>query len=120
MGGGEKTTRILVAYQPCQPHCKTGSNTVWDQHLQYFEAGGNTKSLILNFHDDLVSLLTKWKNTGDEIVIMGHFNEDKPIGATPQRRFFGGEGGAWYEKGVTLRRLWISKKKEILCKLTVL
>jgi hypothetical protein len=48
------------------------------------------------------------------------FNLYKPIGATPQRHFFGGEKGAWYEKGVTLRRLRISKKKEILRKLTVL
>ncbi len=45
---------------------------------------------------------------------------DKPIGATPQRHFLGGEGGAWYEKGVTLRGLRISKKKEILRKPTVL
>jgi hypothetical protein len=45
---------------------------------------------------------------------------NKLIGATPQRHFFGGEGGAWYEKGVTLRGLRISEKKEILCKLTVL
>ena len=43
----------------------------------------------------------------------------KPIGATPQRHFFRGEGGAWYEKGVTLRGLRISEKKEILSKLTV-
>jgi hypothetical protein len=34
--------------------------------------------------------------------------------------FFGGEGGAWYEKGVTLRGLRSSEKKEILRKLTVL
>ncbi len=44
----------------------------------------------------------------------------KPIGATPQRHFFGEEGGAWYDKGVTLRGLRISEKKEILRKLTVL
>ncbi len=44
----------------------------------------------------------------------------KPIGATPQRHFYGGEGDAWYEKGVTLCGLRISKKKEILRKLTVL
>ncbi len=44
----------------------------------------------------------------------------KPIGATLQRHFFGGEGGAWYEKGVTLRGQQISEKKEILRKLTVL
>jgi hypothetical protein len=48
------------------------------------------------------------------------FFYDKPIGAMPQRQFFGGEGGAWYDKGVTLRGLQISEKKEILRKLTVL
>jgi hypothetical protein len=48
------------------------------------------------------------------------YSIDKLIGAMPQRHFFGGEGGVWYEKGVPLRGLRISKKKEILCKLTVL
>ncbi len=76
MGGGGKTTCVLVAYQPCQPHRNTGNDTVWDEHLQYFEARGNTKSPILNFHDDLIGLLTKWKNAADEIVIMANFNED--------------------------------------------
>jgi hypothetical protein len=47
-------------------------------------------------------------------------SENKPIGATPQRHFLGGEGGVWYEKGVMPHGLWISKKKEILRKLTVL
>jgi hypothetical protein len=45
---------------------------------------------------------------------------NKLIEAMPQRHFFGGEGSAWYEKGVTLRGLRISEKKEILRKLTVL
>ncbi len=31
----------------------------------------------------------------------------------------GGNGVFWQKKGVTLRRLWISEKKEILRKLTV-
>ncbi len=65
-----------MAYRPCQPHRNTGSNTIWDQHLRYFEAWGNTKSPIQNFHDDLVFLLTKWKHAGDEIVIMGDLNKD--------------------------------------------
>jgi hypothetical protein len=41
-----------------------------------YNTRGNTKSPILNFHYDLVGLLTKWKNARDEIVIMGDFNED--------------------------------------------
>ena len=34
--------------------------------------------------------------------------------------FWGGEGGVWAKKGVTLRGLQISEKKEILRKPTVL
>ncbi len=37
--------------------------------------------LIQNFQDDLVSQLTKWKQTGNEIVIMGDFNKDVYNGA---------------------------------------
>jgi hypothetical protein len=76
MGGGGNTTCILVAYQPCQPLCNTGSDTVWEQHRCYFKAQGNTKSLMMNFQDDLVALLTEWKIAGNEIVLMGDFNED--------------------------------------------
>jgi hypothetical protein len=39
-----------------------------------YNTRGNTKSPILNFHDDLVGLLTEWKNPRDELVIMGDFN----------------------------------------------
>ncbi len=46
---------------------------------------------------------------------------NKPIGAAPRWHFFGGgEGGVWAKKGVTLRGLRISEKKEILRKPTVL
>ena len=44
----------------------------------------------------------------------------KPIGAAPRVHFFGGGGGGvWAKKAVTLRGLWISEKKEILCKPTL-
>ncbi len=76
MGGDGKATRVLVAYRLCQPHRNTGSDTIWDQHLHFFEAQGNTKSPIQNICDDLVFLLTKWKHAGNEIVIMGDFKED--------------------------------------------
>ncbi len=39
--GGGKSTRIVVAYQPCNPRRRgTRDKTIWDQHLQYFEARG--------------------------------------------------------------------------------
>ena len=45
----------------------------------------------------------------------------KPIGAAPQGHFFvGGGGDVWAKKVVTLCRLRISEKKEILRKPTVL
>jgi len=45
----------------------------------------------------------------------------KPIGAAPRGHFFvGGGGGVWAKKFVTLPRLRISEKKEILRKPTVL
>jgi hypothetical protein len=46
----------------------------------------------------------------------------KPIGAAPRGQFFWGRGewAFWYKKGVTLRGLRISEKKEILRKLILL
>jgi hypothetical protein len=53
--------------------------------------------------------------------VFASFKQNKPIGASPlgQFLFFGGEGGVWAKKVVTLRGLRISEKKEILRKLTV-
>ncbi len=41
----------------------------------------------------------------------------KPIGAAPWGQFLGGGSGRLVYKGVKLRGLWISEKKEILRKL---
>jgi hypothetical protein len=50
-----------------------------------------------------------------------NFYLNKPIGAAPRWHFFwGGEVGVWAKKGVMLRGLRISEKKEILRKPTVL
>ena len=49
------------------------------------------------------------------------FTNNKPRGASPQGQFYLilGEMGRFGKKGVMLYGLRISKKKEILCKLTV-
>ena len=44
LGGGGKTTRIVTAYQPCDPGKDTAGETVWDQHQRYFEARGDGRS----------------------------------------------------------------------------
>ncbi len=50
-----------------------------------------------------------------------HSAIDKPLGATPRwHLFLGGKGAFKQKKGVTLRGLRISEKKEILRKPTVL
>ncbi len=39
VGGGGKTTGMIVAYQPCAPgRCTKMGETVWDQHRWYFKA----------------------------------------------------------------------------------
>jgi hypothetical protein len=50
VGGGSKVTRIIVTYQLCNP--KKGERmgeTVWDQHLCYFEARGEIRDPRLMF-----------------------------------------------------------------------
>jgi hypothetical protein len=45
VGGGGKTTRMIVAYQPCAPgRHTTRGKMVWDQHHQYFEAPGEIRN----------------------------------------------------------------------------
>jgi hypothetical protein len=42
--------RIIVAYQPCNlKERKTMEETVWDQHLHYFEARGDIRDPKLMF-----------------------------------------------------------------------
>ena len=44
VGGDSKLTRIIVTYQPGNPRKrKMMGETVWDQHLRYFEATGEMR-----------------------------------------------------------------------------
>jgi len=80
VGGGGKTTWILIAYQPVRPNNITCGGTVWDQHVHYFEARGEVRNPCIMFQLDLLSLLCVWKATGDEILLLGDFNEDMYTG----------------------------------------
>jgi hypothetical protein len=81
-GGGGKSTRIIAVYQPCgQRGRKTRGESVWDQHSQYFEARGEIRDPRVMFKSDLLSLLRRWKASGDEILMMGDFNENVYSGA---------------------------------------
>ena len=84
-------------------------------------------AVVINGHK--IDQLATQVEDGDDVRVKGrpvraalpvHILLNKPIGAMPQRHFLGGEGGVWAKKGVTLRGLRISEKKEILRKPTVL
>ena len=77
VAGDRKTTRMIVAYQPCDSRGrKTMGESVWDQHTCYFEAHGEIRDLRAMFKQDLVILLRQWKTASDEILLMGDFNEN--------------------------------------------
>ena len=76
LGGGGKHTRVVTAYQPCNPKRRTRGETVWDQHVRYFESRGEIRNPRDMFRADLISLLRRWKSDGDEIILVGDFNEN--------------------------------------------
>ncbi len=81
VGGGGRTTRIILGYQPCSTKKRrTMRETVWDQHTRYFEARGEICDPRTMFKADLISLLCRWKAEGDEILLMGNFNENVYMG----------------------------------------
>jgi hypothetical protein len=74
--GGGKSTRILTAYQPSKPGNLTMGQTVCDQHTRYFESRGEVRHPRQMFQADLLLLIRSWKTAGDEIILMGDFNEN--------------------------------------------
>ena len=76
VGGGGKTTRIITAYQPTKPGAKTMGETVWDQHIRYFESRGEVRHPRLMFRVDLLNLIRECRTAGEEIILIGDFNEN--------------------------------------------
>jgi hypothetical protein len=69
--------RVIVAYQPCSPkNRRTMGETVWDQHLCYFESRRESWDPRSMFHHNLISPLRQWKVARDEIMLLGDFNEN--------------------------------------------
>ena len=82
VGGCGKHTRIITAYKPCNSgRRETRGGTVWNQHARYFEARGEIRNPRAMFTSDLLSLLQTWKSAGDEILLIGDFNENVNTGA---------------------------------------
>ena len=85
LGGGGKTTRIVTAYQPCDPGKDTAGETVWDQHQRYFEARGDGRSPRTIFFEDLTAQLLLWKAGGEEIILFADLNENVYTGRFAKR-----------------------------------
>ena len=50
--------------------------TVCDQNTRYFESRGEVRHPRQMFQADLLRLIRSWKTAGDEIILMGDFNEN--------------------------------------------
>ena len=51
VGEAMTITRIVVAYQPCEPGCNSKGKTVFEQHQRYFEAKGDFRSPRTIIHE---------------------------------------------------------------------
>ncbi len=78
---GGKKMQIITTYQPYDTKKQpTMEETVWDQHTRYFEARGEIRYSRSMFKLDLLSLLRRWKASGDKIILMGNFNKNVYMG----------------------------------------
>ncbi len=74
---GNKTTRIVMAYQPSGSKSSAFvETTVREQHEQYFEARGDLRPARTIFFKQLIAQLVIWKQTDSDIILLGDFNEN--------------------------------------------
>jgi hypothetical protein len=76
-----------MAYRPCYPGSirrrgvdKRGS-TVWEQHDRYFRSRGEFRSPVDMFDIQLLRMIKAWRDTEDEVILMGDFNDNVYTGA---------------------------------------
>ena len=71
-----------MAYRPCmlssirRPGKYQEGGTVWEQHDRYFRARGEERDPLEMFDTDLLGDLRKWRKNGEEIILMGDFNQN--------------------------------------------
>lgn len=75
-GSDSVITRIVCGYNPCG-NDKPESSTVYQQHRRYFI---NKENLLrcprVRFQEDLIEVLTKWKEEGNRLVVCLDANEN--------------------------------------------
>ena len=74
-GKQEITLRIITAYQPCTPST-AGPSTTHSQQEQYFDLIGDDRVPQKAMLEDLRDEIKKWKDEGDQIILLMDVNED--------------------------------------------
>ena len=72
-GKGGASIRIVTAYRPSG---RGKTESVAAQHIRYFDSIKRDIEPIAAFYEDLKAELKTWINDGDQVVVMGDFNED--------------------------------------------
>lgn len=84
------STRVVVAYQPCDKR-DGGYGTVYQQQRRYLDSHGRkSESVIHAFRQDLVNDLRRWRHAGDRLILFIDANEDTSNG--PLSRLVTGPG----------------------------
>ncbi len=73
MGNGVRT-RVVCGYNPCYNQ-KTDSSTTYQQHRRYFRVRNKHRCPRTLFRDNLISMLSKWREEGDRLIVCLDANE---------------------------------------------
>ena len=72
VGSGDKTTRIVMAYQSSGSNLSTSAGTtVREQHERYFEPWGDLCPAHMIFFEQLIAQLVIWNQTDSDIILLG-------------------------------------------------
>ena len=66
----------MVLYVPGYPGKNSKSFTVWDQQSRVWKKTGDMRSPRVILFDQIVRHLLLWKADGEELILMGDFNEN--------------------------------------------
>ena len=66
---------VISAYRPCAPHSRLGQGTIHRQHLRYLHSHQDDRAPREALLEDLSLDISKFQNQGDQIILMGDFNQ---------------------------------------------
>lgn len=104
-GKGGLSLQVVVAY--C-PHTKGGDLSVYGQHRHWYHKTGSPRIPRQAFWEDLLAALQQWIHNGDQLIVMGNWNQEiqqietkymAPIGLREVLYKRHGKGPATFEYG---------------------